>query len=80
MKVSVGLATWAVGLMLSAVGHSAESPMSGDGASLFGTLLFGIPALLMLLSMFAIWRYPLTTEAHARIVTELEGRRVEPSQ
>jgi GPH family glycoside/pentoside/hexuronide:cation symporter len=74
-KVGVGLAAALSGFLLWQAGHSAATPMTGAGAQLFGAALFLAPAGLLAASIFAIWRYPLSTRLHARLVRALEWRR-----
>lgn len=74
-KVGVGLAAALSGLFLSLAGHTAATPMAGAGANLFGMALFLAPAALLAVSIIAIWRYPLSTKLHARLVRALAWRR-----
>lgn len=74
-KVGVGLAAALSGFLLSMAGHSADTPMAGAGAQQFGAALFLVPAGLLAASVVAIWRYPLSTRLHARLVRVLVRRR-----
>jgi GPH family glycoside/pentoside/hexuronide:cation symporter len=74
-KVATGIAAAGSGLMLELVGHSKLSPMAGAGAQAFGVMIFVAPALAIALSLLAIWRYPLSTALHARLVRALAWRR-----
>ncbi|MBU6408042.1 MAG: glycoside-pentoside-hexuronide (GPH):cation symporter [Alphaproteobacteria bacterium] len=75
-KAGVGFAAAGSGFLLSLAGHSSDSPMAGPGAAMFGAALFLAPAMLLAASIVAIWRYPLSTRLHARLVRALAWRRV----
>lgn len=74
-KIAAGLAAWTVGLGLSWAGHSSATPMTGTAAAAFGSALFLVPAGVILFSLFAIWRYPISTAFHAQLHAEIEVRR-----
>lgn len=74
-KIAAGVAAWGVGVTLSAAGHTADTPLSGEAAQLFGLLMFAVPSGVILLSLIPVWGYPISSAYHAKLVEELDARR-----
>lgn len=75
-KVGTALALWATGFILEAVGYSANAESQTESAvtGLIG-LYTWIPAVLILLSVVCVLRFPLTQKKHEAILTALEQRK-----
>lgn len=74
-KVAVGVSAWILGMVLSSVGHTAQTPMTGASAEYFASILFLAPAATILVSLAAIWGYPISADLHARLVRDLRDRK-----
>ena len=79
-KVAFGLGTGLIGVLLDQFGYVANQPQSGETLrGIITTYSLG-PLLLFAASSVAIWWYPLDGRAHARLVSEIAGRRANRSE
>ena len=73
-KVSIGIAGWILGFLLSATGYQSGEVQSAETISGMLFIMTMIPLGLILIASALIWRYPIDLALHERIVEELEGR------
>lgn len=74
-KVALGVGTGLIGVLLGKIGYVANRPQS-EGTLHGIVLLYGLgPFVLFLLSIAAIWFYPISSELHRRMVRAIEYRR-----
>lgn len=74
-KVAFGLGTGLIGILLDRFGYVANQAQSAETLhGIVATYSLG-PLLLFTASAIAIWRYPLDTREHARLVREIAARR-----
>jgi len=75
-KVSIGIAGWILGFLLTWTGYesnAAQSQETLDGILMIMTL---IPTALILLASTLVWRYPIETELHDEIVRAIDAGEV----
>jgi GPH family glycoside/pentoside/hexuronide:cation symporter len=75
-KVGTALALWATGFVLEAAGYvGGAAEQTGEAIKGLIGLYTWIPAVLILLSVLCVIRYPLTQEKHAAILKALDQRK-----
>jgi GPH family glycoside/pentoside/hexuronide:cation symporter len=74
-KVSLGLASWFVGVSLANAGYTAESGLPAEGIASMTQAMLLMPVVLYLASIAVIWRYPISEAFHARLRRALQRRR-----
>jgi len=73
-KSASGVGVGMLGLILGAVGYTANEAQSENALQMIRSLSFGLPALTSALAALMIWFYPLDTALHARLVAALARR------
>ena len=72
-KVSIGIAGWILGFLLTATGYESGGVQSAETVSGLLVIMSMIPLALILSEAVLIWRYPIDLALHEQIVNELEG-------
>jgi GPH family glycoside/pentoside/hexuronide:cation symporter len=72
-KMSIGIAGWFLGGMLSIVGFVADAPQTDMTLMTIKAGMTLVPALLLVLNLLLVHRYPLDSRLHQRIRAELDG-------
>ena len=72
-KMSIGIAGWFLGGMLGIVGFVADAPQTERTLVTIKAGMTLVPALLLVLNLLLVHRYPLNSRLHQRIRAELDG-------
>lgn len=72
-KLAIGIAGWVLGFLLSATGYESGGEQSAETLAGLKFIMTVLPFCLIGGSMLLIWRYPIDSALHDRIVLELEG-------
>lgn len=74
-RVAIGLATGLMGLMFGASGYVADARLSAQTLTDMRWTIAGVPLVCLVLAALAMLANPLRRGAHARILSDLAGRR-----
>ena len=73
-KVSIGIAGWTLGYLLTATGYESGEEQSAETIQGLLFIMTLVPAALYFCAAAMVWRYPLNKSLHARIVDEIAQR------
>ena len=71
--MSIGVAGWILGFLLSATGYQSGEVQSAETISGLIFIMTMVPLALILGAAILMWRYPIDLALHERIVSELEA-------